>query len=322
MTGIPDHASVTVVGVESGTKVDVKVSADIKANDAMGIPAAKAGDIVTVTLGPFDTLNLASRTDCKLLEANNCLGDFTGTVVQSSRPVAVFSSGERAILGPLNYTGGGDSCCTDHLEEQMFPVTALGQKFIISRSPPRGGSEPDVLRFVGVAEAAEVTTTLPAPDDMFTLQPGELREMNAYDDIAVTATKPIIIGQLLVSQTYTQDYIGDPSLTCFPPVEQYRSTYTFLVPPSWTRNYCVIATEEGNNFTLDGVVAPDCQKVPGPTLGGKKYEALRCEMQEGTHTVSGDKPFGITIYGYGPAGSYAFVGGADIKPIYTPPPLF
>jgi len=32
-------------------------------------------------------------------------------------------------------------------------------------------------------------------------------------------------------------------------------------------------------------------------------------------------PFGITAYGYGPVGSYAFAGGADVKRIYQPPPL-
>jgi hypothetical protein len=38
--------------------------------------------------------------------------------------------------------------------------------------------------------------------------------------------------------------------------------------------------------------------------------------------VVGSKPFGVTAYGYGNAGSYAFTGGADVKPIYVPPPLY
>jgi hypothetical protein len=321
MAGIPDHASVTVVGIESGTKVDVKVAADITGNAALGIPAAKKGDVVTVTLGAFDTLNLASRSDCTLMQINQCLGDFTGTIVQSNRKVAVFTSGERAILGPKDGPENKDACCTDHLEEQMFPVESLGRNFIITRSPPRGGTEPDVLRFMGVAATAEVTTTLPAPDDKFTLEPGQMRELNSYKDIAVVSTEPIIIGQILVSQAFTADWIGDPSLTCFPPVEQYRKNYTFLTPPSWTKNYVVLATEQGNKFQLDGKDTTGCEVVPGPELQGKTYQAIRCPVDTGTHTVEGEQPFGITAYGYGPAGSYAFVGGADIKPIYTPPPL-
>jgi hypothetical protein len=37
--------------------------------------------------------------------------------------------------------------------------------------------------------------------------------------------------------------------------------------------------------------------------------------------MNGDTAFGIVAYGYGRAGSYAFVGGANVKKIYTPPPL-
>jgi len=316
----PDHSSVTVVGVEPATQVKVKLSADITGNAGQGIPAAKAGETITVSLNAFDVLNLANRSDCLMKDIQQCAGDFTGTIVEASKPVVVFSSNERVSLMALN--GSGDSCCTDHLEEQMFPVASLGKNFVITHSPPRG-SEPDILRFMGVAETAEIKTTLPPPDDAFTLQPGEKRDVNSYNDISVTSSAPLMIGQLLVSQQQTADFIGDPSLTIFPPVEQYRKDYTFLVPGNtWVKNYFVIATETGNIFKFDGGELPaDCQSVVGPELGGKKYEALRCPLADGSHRVEGEKPFGITVYGYGTAGSYAFVGGADIKPIYTAPPL-
>ena len=37
------------------------------------------------------------------------------------------------------------------------------------------------------------------------------------------------------------------------------------------------------------------------------------------HALTGDQPFGIAVYGYGNAGSYAFVGGANVTKIYDPP---
>ena len=46
------------------------------------------GDKITVTLGPFDVLNL---------ESTGIPGDLSGTAVQSDRPVAVFTGGERGI---------------------------------------------------------------------------------------------------------------------------------------------------------------------------------------------------------------------------------
>jgi hypothetical protein len=30
-----------------------------------------------------------------------------------------------------------DTCCLDHLEEQLFPVESIGTKYVITRSPIR-----------------------------------------------------------------------------------------------------------------------------------------------------------------------------------------
>ena len=42
---------------------------------------------------------------------------------------------------------------------------------------------------------------------------------------------------------------------------------------------------------------------------------------EGAHRMAGTSPFGVIAYGYGPVGSYAVAGGADVRKIYTSPPL-
>lgn len=49
------------------------------------------------------------------------------------------------------------------------------------------------------------------------------------------------------------------------------------------------------------------------------YESRTCTLTAGAHKMAGDKSFGITAYGYGRAGSYAFVGGANVTKIYVPP---
>lgn len=323
LAGIPDRSSVTVVGVHPHTVVTIRPSTTTNGNSA-GIPPLQPGEELTRTIGPYDVLNLAS---------DGIPGDMTGTVVEASHPVAVFTSGERAILPgssnppPQQPPGWGkDSqlCCTDHIEEQLFPVTSLGKRFVITRSPPRTKGtylEPDLLRFLGVAETTTVFTNLPPPDNKFTLEPGQLREVWTTKDIITEATEPLMIGQLLVSQTYTDAHTGDPSLTIFPPVEQYRKGYIFLIPPSWTSNYVVIATPKGNVITLNGDPLPaGCVEVEiGGPVDGLHYDALRCPLEAGTHTLNGEIPFGITAYGYGSAGSFAFIGGADVKPIYEPP---
>ena len=40
---------------------------------------------------------------------------------------------------------------------------------------------------------------------------------------------------------------------------------------------------------------------------------VTCPATEGHHVVTGAKPFGLSVYGYYNVGSYAFVGGSDVK---------
>lgn len=321
--GIPDHAYVTIVGTEAGTRVRVQVANAILGNGTT-VPARKKGEIVEVVLEPFDVLNL---------ESDGFPADMTGSVVEASAPVAVFTGSERGIApnttdgmpAPPGFTREG-MCCTDHLEEQLLPVTSHGRRFVVTRSPVRstgGYTEPDVLRFMAVAVPTTVRTSLPKPFDVFTLQPGEVKDAWTQVDFVVEATEPVAVAQILVSQGFTSAprWGGDPSLTIFPPVDQYRRDYLFDVPTSWEANFVVVAAPEGAVVEIDGKVPTDCVVAKAGTVDATSWEARRCPVGQGAHRASGDRAFGIVTYGYGNVGSYAFVGGANVRKIYEPPPL-
>jgi hypothetical protein len=311
-----DRGYLTIVGTKAGTHVHVTVSQAILGGP--GVPATPAGGSFDVTIGPFDVLNL---------ETDGMPGDLTGSVVTSSAPVAVFvgtelSGGVTDPTPPPRSTNPG-SCCLDHLEEQLLPVESYGKKFVIPRSPPRGTpAEPDYIRFMGVAAVADVKTNLPAPNDRFSLAPGQVKTILTTSDLIVDSSEPVAIGQVLVSQDYTEDGIGDPSLSVLPAVDQFRQDYLFLVPGSWIKNYVVIGMPEGTTVEIDGTaIGSNCTGMTSGTLDGINYVSRRCPLSEGVHTMTGDKPFGIVAYGYGNAGSYAFVGGSNVKKIYVPPPI-
>lgn len=325
---IIDRSYVTIVGTTPNTQVKVRPSWRIRGNPP--IAATAAGGEIVATIGPFDVLNLETD-DATFQDDPMTVADLTGTIVESSAPVAVFSGVETTQApGPFDVpTPPGwtdeDTCCLDHLEEQMFPVESVGKNYVITRSPVRSTSsfrEPDVLRFMGVAETANVTTSLPPPYASFTIQPGEVITTWAQDNIVVTSDKPVMVGQILVSNQYVDGpYIGDPSLTVFPPVEQFRTEYVILTPPSWTQNWVVISAEVGTNVLLDGNPTTSCKTEPAGEIAGVSYESRVCALTEGAHALTGDKPYGIVAYGYGSAGSYAFAGGADVEKIYEPPPI-
>ncbi|MFT3773347.1 MAG: IgGFc-binding protein [Minicystis sp.] len=240
---IIDRSYVTVIGTKPGTQVKVKPSWRIKGNPP--IAATAAGGEITATIGPFDVLNLETD-DGTFQDDVKTIADLSGTVVQASAPVAVFSGVETTsapggVLDVPTPPGwmSGDTCCLDHLEDQMFPMESVGTHYVIARSPVRstgGFREPDIIRFVGVAEPATVTTNLPAPFDNFTIQPGEVKTTWTQDNMVATCDKPVMIGQILVSNEYLDGpALGDPSLTVMPPVEQFRTEYVLLSPGGWDR---------------------------------------------------------------------------------------
>lgn len=331
------RAYVTVVGTRPGTQVTVFPGWRIKGNGA--VPATPAGGILQTTIGPFDVLNLetddATFNECFAMMTPPYCADLTGTVVEASAPVAVFSGTEESGVGPPDGApkppAPDDSlgCCNQHLEEQLFPVESFGKKFLVTRSPVRsdpdialGWIEPDVLRFVGAAATAQVTTNLPPPFDSFTLAPGEVRDTWTQEDVTVSSTEPINVAQFLVGGSYAQpNPKGDPSFTIFPPIEQARTEYVFLSPSGWKENWVVIGTETGTAVTIDGAPAAGCEVQAIGSIDGKSYESRRCQLSTGVHRMSGTGPFQIMAYGFADADAYAFAGGADIKKIYVPPPL-
>lgn len=333
MDSIPDHTSITIVGVADGTQVTVTATHPILGSggdSGFVIPPTPAGQPLTFTINRYDVVNLES--DQPVVPIQQCLshldqdGDFTGSLVTSTRPVAVFTAHERGIgLGgamppdPPGWDGNG--CCTDHLEEQLFPTTAWGREFAIARSPVRSTSpsykEPDVYRVLASEDGTTVTTSLGGNQATFTLDAGQFKPLWSDHGFTVSSSAPITIGQVLVSQNRIPDGgTGDPSLLLVPAAEQYRKSYVFLVPSTFSKNYMVLAIPTSGSFTVDGRSLGEfnqCVRAPIGVVAGTGYDQVTCPVTEGGHTVEGDQPFGLFVYGYYAVGSYSFAGGSDVK---------
>ncbi len=331
---IPDHTQIAIIGVEDNTTVTVNATHPIHASggdSGFTIPATPAGQPFSFTVNKYDVVNLES--DQPIVPIAECLshtdrdGDFTGSLVTATKNIAVFTGLERGIgMGgaepqPAPGWEMGDTCCTDHLEEQLFPTTALGREFAVSRSPVRSTDpswkEPDVYRVLASENGVQVTTNLPPPMDSFTLNAGEFKALWSDRGFTLHASGAVTLGQVLISQQrIPQGGTGDPSLLIFPAAEQHRKDYVFLVPTTFAVNYFVLAKPVTGTFTVDGVGLGEfanCVRAPIGVVQGINYEQVTCRVSEGKHTVEGSEPFGLTVYGYYSVGSYAFAGGADVK---------
>jgi hypothetical protein len=336
---IPDHTAITILAAQDDTTVTVTPTHPIKASggdSGFPIAATPKGGTLTFKLSRYTVVNLESEQPtgnafaCAMSGQD---GDFTGSQIHADKPIVVFTNGERGIgfggadnvVNPPGWdpNNGDDICCTDHLEEQLLPVTALGKEFAIARSPVRSTDptwkEPDIVRVVATVDNTMVTTNLPAPYNAFTLNARQQKTFAATTGFALKASNAVQVATYLVPQHFVkQGYIGDPSQLLIPAAEQHRKDYVFLIPGTFQQNYIVLAKPVDAMVMLDGFPLEmqefaNCVKGPIGTVAGIDYEQVTCPAAEGHHTVSADKPFGLSVYGYYNVGSYAFVGGSDVK---------
>jgi IgGFc binding protein len=338
---IPDHGAITIIADQDDTHVTVTTSHAIAASagdSGFPIAATPKGGTLTFTTGRYTAVNLESQQltgsvfDCQNAVNNGQDGDFTGTYIKADKPIAVFTAAERGagfggadnVVYPPDWDDQtDDTCCTDHLEEQLLPVTALGKEFAVARSPIRSTYatwvEPDIVRVVGSQNGTTVTTNLDPPYDHFTVNQQQKVTFAATRGFTINSDLPIQVSTYLVSQHFVkQGFIGDPSQLLIPAAEQHRKDYVFLVPATFEKNYAVFAKPVDAAITLDGMALDSvefstCVKAPIGTLDGVEYEQVTCLLPEGHHQASADKPFGLSVYGYYNVGSYAFIGGSDIK---------
>jgi hypothetical protein len=235
-------------------------------------------------------------------QAERAVADLTGTIIVSSQPVAVFGGHEEAVVG--------EGCCAEHLEQQLFPTSTWGQRYLAARSEPRGGSI-EVWRVVASTDNTVVTTVPPQPDSgQFTLNRGEFHEITSQDAFEIEASAPIMVGQYLASQEATGDRVGDPAFILAPPIAQFRSDYQIITPAGYSRNWLTVARMVGEEVTLDGAVLEDRLFQ---VFGGGDYELAWIPVGEGVHHLACAQPFALSVYGYSAAVSYGYPGGLNLR---------
>ena len=175
---IPYRGEVSVVAASSATNVTIVPTCTTQAGTNM--PTMAAGQSYTFALEPYQVLNIKTNQDG---------GDLTGTLVTADKPIAVFSGHEAAL--------SSTTCCADHLEHQMFPVSTWGDRYVATKSKARQ-NELDYWRFIAAQDGTTISFE-PAVASSRQLRRGEWFEISTAQDFVVTADKPISVAQTLAS---------------------------------------------------------------------------------------------------------------------------
>lgn len=311
MMGFPaENGYVTAVATLPGTTtVQVTPTTKVTANPQASVAQdLLAGKTYTFELQQFDVLNLESAggmaTTGKL--------DLIGTHLKADKPVAVFSGHQATGISDEFKKGdeNWDTCCTEHLEEQLMPLQAWGNQAYCVKSKPRGY---DVDHWIVVAGADNVGLATNPPikglNGVTLAKAGDSVRIQTDESFMLTATGKVQVVQFLVSSGQTQEKTGDPSMLLVPPPAQYRSEYVVQTADGYSTNWLTLVRPKGVAIQVDGAVVPDAEF---DAFGDGSWQFAYHKVAKGTHTAKSDKPFGLMVYGYGGVTAYGYPGGMNL----------
>lgn len=274
---------------------------------------------------------LLNRGDVYLVQgdATDASNDLTGSLIESELPIAVFTGHERAAI-PWNarnrdpdFPNQTRGASRDHLVEQLPPVSAWGDSALVI--PFATADNPDLVRIVSAEDNNTVTINGSLIVNLDAGDFYEIRQLTA--PTAISATNPILVGQYAHTSEFGIDSTGnphpvntaygDPALALVYPVEQFAKSYTFISvvnANAFTGNFVNVVVEQAGvaSMKLDGQPISAALFNPIP---GSGFMFAQVPLTQGTHNITGDKPFGITVYALGPVDSYAYTGGTLLKTI-------
>lgn len=305
-----------VVATQDGTQVNVTYSAYTEAGT--NVPAQTPGSMASYMLDAGEVLEVVSKRatkPCVTMSSDQSgsycdLGptyDLTGTKISATKPIAVFG-GHSCAFVPYN------KWACDHVEEQMFPLDTWGQKIVVAQTEPQTGGEANVWRVLSGTDANQITFDPPSVHGAVTLDAGKFVEFSAQGGFMVTSTGRVAVGQFMVGENATMQSgvdVGDPALGLGVPVEQYRDSYDFLSPSTYTKNYLMVIAPANTNLTLDDQPVPNMLTA----IGGSGFGYQRIPIMAGAHHIKGDQRFGIAVSGIANFTSYLYVGGLNLNEI-------
>jgi IgGFc binding protein len=307
----------TITATEPDTSVTVMLSstANVVASrdDGATIARTEGGQTMNLTLpNAGDVVQLVSDKGDAY--------DFSGSLVQSSKPVQVIAS-VPCISMPTN-----KPAC-DHIEETVLPAETLGRHYVVAPpTGPKGSPVKQKVRLYGNKDGTKLTYAPSKPAECpETLDAGQTAECGLLDEaFEVTGTNEFGVATFLLGATMydpsNKDRRGDPDQSMVFGVEQYRTSYVFLAPTDYPVLWADIVATVDAQIVLDGAPID----APWTMIGEGPYGVHRVDLtksgRDGAHTLRAQKPVSMQVIGFGDNTSFQYPAGLNLK-IIAPPPL-
>ena len=254
--------------------------------------------------GDYDTFEISMNNFETFQVGSNNL-DLTGTTIESSKPVAVFS-GSRC-----NTSVDSDSPVCSQNMEQLPSTNEWDQKFILT-------PDIDKKHILGqICSEGDTIIETYSPTLGFNrsiLLPEGRYTFAMQKDFYITSNKPILIAKLIQADI-TNSSIRNTYMTIVQGVDQYKRLYRLIVPDQYVENFVTITIK--TSFVQDirinrQILDPQMIRHQHYASPNSEYTYLIVQVLPGLIevTTTSSEPFGLSMNGYSSSDAYGFEGSA------------
>lgn len=210
------HSQLALSAIEDNTTISITFKMKQNLPLIIGSSTFYNGDMFNFTLERFETYQIEHSTD------------LTGTVIESSVPIAAFSGND------CNKLEGIGAC--DHLIEQLPPTDSVDVTYIV---PPNMNDRDTLIRITAI-ENANITYMIGRVTRTLSLYKSDSfdTKISSSQTCFINSETPVLVTAFGLQSTSST--LGDPSMTIVPGLNQYLDYYKIVVPAGYDHNYVSI----------------------------------------------------------------------------------
>ena len=251
-----------------------------------------------ISLGKLQSIQLVSTSD------------LSGTIIFSSKPVSVVSTEDRVRPGA--------SGNIDRVESILLPVSQWGKEYILTTVGSMNKKQGDIFRIFAYENETVVKTAYWTK----VLLSGRYAELILGKNLTsfVNCSKPCQVVQYIIGETIGGKN-ADTSMTVLPSIKQFLSYYRVVsnYGSSFDSSITIAIKEDyTNGLYFDGVKMANLSwvKITGT---GYVWTVVGVPLTKVTtfYHSSANVSFGLFVFGWDGAVSYAYPGGFAFERNYT-----
>lgn len=228
--------------------------------------------------------------------------DLTGTIIESSYPIAAFSGNDCSNLDGIGYC--------DHFMTQLPPTGAVDTTYIV---PPNFVGRDTIIRITAI-EKSEMYYLIGTVNKTISLNESNFFNTRISSDQVcfIKSTRPVLVTAIGLASKVSN--LGDPAMAIIQGINQYLNYYKIVIPFGYVDNFVSFMIKESfqDSIRINSSVITGCNVVfeENVLVGSDFYNVRSIRVPEGevtAFTLNGEV-FGMVFTGVKKHEAYAFSG--------------